>query len=69
MTKQADPGGFQVDFDQPLIGIPLVENGREVVRYFTNEAEADKAMRKYRTRNGRHLAGVWRDLNWEGFAD
>lgn len=70
MTKQAGPGGFQVDFDQPLIGIPIEENGHQVVLYFTDEKAADAGLAKRRKhKDGRHLAGVWKDLNWEQAAD
>ncbi len=30
--------------NQPLIGIPFVENGKEVIRYFNEESQADNAI-------------------------
>ena len=36
--------GLTLANNQPLIGIPFVENGQEVVRYFSEEAQADKAV-------------------------
>lgn len=58
-----------VSNDQPLIAIPIDENGHEVVYYFTDDEAADKAVAKRRPQDGRHLAGVWKDLDWEEFAD
>jgi hypothetical protein len=47
-----------------LIGIVLVEDGEEVVRYFTEETEADAAVAQVVA--GRHsLAGAWADLDWD----
>lgn len=53
------------DFDQPLIGIPFLENGREVVRYFADEGAADAAVSDQAIRLARSLAGSWSDLNWD----
>lgn len=36
--------GFAVSPDRPLIGIMMIEDGREVVRYFADEADADAAI-------------------------
>ena len=70
MTEQPNPiTSFDVATSQPLIGVPLEENGHEVVRYFADEAAADKALAKRHPRDGRHLAGVWNDLNWKEFDD
>ncbi len=51
--------------DQPLIGIVLIENGREVTRYFVDEAEAEAAVASYGAGNAGTLAGAWSDLDWE----
>jgi hypothetical protein len=69
VAEQLHPTSFDVAYDQPLIGIPLEENGRKVVRYFTDDAEADKALAMRHRRDVRHLAGAWKDLNWEAAAD
>jgi hypothetical protein len=50
--------------DRPLIGIILIEDGDEVVRYFTDEAEADAAVAADRIPAARVLAGAWNDLDW-----
>ena len=55
---QGDPG-------QPLIGVIAEEQGREVVRYFTEEQEADKVMVQNTTQDALALAGAWSDLEWD----
>jgi hypothetical protein len=74
MARRRHPEvSFDLASDQPLIGIPLEENGRQVVRYFTDEEEADRALAEERPQDGRHLFGAWTvidpDLDWEEFAD
>jgi len=72
MAEQIPPTSFDATSGQPLIGIPLEENGRQVVRYFADEDAADKAMAKPR-QDGRHLAGAWKaidpELDWDQLAD
>jgi hypothetical protein len=60
--EQAPPPGS--DFGQPLIGIPFAENGHEVIRYFTDEAAADAAVREQAIQRAVSLAGSWGDLDW-----
>jgi hypothetical protein len=55
--EQAPPPSS--DFGQPLIGIPFAENGHEVIRYFTDEAAADAAVRESGGQLGR--PGLGRD--------
>lgn len=50
--------------DRPLIGVVLIEDGEEVVRYFTNEADADAVVAQSPT-DVRSLAGAWADLDWD----
>ena len=57
--------GLAVRPDLPLIGVVLVENGQEVVRYFANEEEADSVIASHRAADARSLAGAWADLDWE----
>jgi hypothetical protein len=56
---------FTLSGNQPLIGIPFEENGQEVVRYFSEETQADKAVSKDATQTALNLAGAWSDLSWE----
>ncbi len=57
--------GFTLSGNQPLIGIPFEENGKEVVRYFSEETQADKAVSDDATQTALNLAGAWSDLSWE----
>ncbi|MDO8669844.1 MAG: hypothetical protein Q7O66_00225 [Dehalococcoidia bacterium] len=50
--------------DQPLIGLILKEDSREVVRYFAEETEADAAIPQDATRDALSLAGAWSELSW-----
>jgi hypothetical protein len=56
---------LQGDLGQPLIGIIAEEEGHEVVRYFTEEQEADKGTVQNTTEDALALAGVWSDLEWD----
>jgi hypothetical protein len=58
ITVQADPG-------QPLIGVITEEQGRDVVRYFTQEQDADRALVEDTTQAALALAGAWSDLAWD----
>jgi hypothetical protein len=55
---------FTIASNQPLIGIPFQENGKEVIRYFSEEEQADKAVSENITQTALSLAGVWSDLDW-----
>jgi hypothetical protein len=57
--------GLQSDHDQPLIGVIAEEQGHEVVRYFTEEQEADKVMVQGTTQDAVALSGAWSDLEWD----
>ena len=56
--------GFVVRHDQPLLGIPLQEEGQEVVCYFAEEGQADATIPQSATQEALQLAGVWHDLDW-----
>jgi hypothetical protein len=56
---------LQGDIGQPLIGVIAEEEGHEVVRYFTEEQEADKVMVHNTTEEALALSGVWSDLEWD----
>ena len=58
--------GLAVRPDLPLIGVVLVENGQEVVRYFANEGGGlASVIASHRAADARSLAGAWADLDWE----
>ncbi len=54
---------------QPLIGIPFQENGKEVIRYFSAEEQADKAVSEDATQQALRLAGAWSDLDFDEMLD
>ena len=51
--------------NQPLIGIPSEEKGREVVRYFTGEAEADASVPQSATQAALGVIGAWSGFDWD----
>jgi hypothetical protein len=56
---------FVVRHDQPLLGVPLQEEGHEVVCYFAEEGQADATLPPNATQEALHLAGAWHDLDWD----
>lgn len=73
MPEQPNPpSSFDVTASQPLIGVPLQENGRNLVRYFADEDAADKALAKRRHSDAHGLAGAWLRadplLDWDELA-
>ena len=62
-----DPHGLPANAGQPLIGIPMEEDGRLVVRYFTDEAAAARSDRTLEA--ALSVIGAWSDLDWEETAD
>ena len=62
--------GFEVRRNQPLIGIIMQNDEEEVVHYFTDEEEADKASTKNSIQRALSLAGAWKDLgDWDDVLD
>jgi len=64
-TSFTNVPSFTLSGNQPLIGIPFEENGQEVVRYFSEETQADKAVSEDATQRALDLAGAWSDLDWD----
>jgi hypothetical protein len=48
-----------------LIRVVLIEDGREVVCYYADEAAAEAALSKRAGAEARALAGAWADLDWD----
>jgi len=48
--------------NQPLIGIPLKEDGEDVVQYFTDEEGVEEASTSASLQRALSLAGAWKDL-------
>jgi hypothetical protein len=63
MTEQKQQHSFSVPRNQPLIAVPVEENGQEMVRYFTDEEEAERDASG--VAEALSLAGAWRDLDEE----
>ena len=63
--------GWTARADQPLIGVPSIEDGEEIVRYFTSEEDADRALDHDQASIQRalNLAGAWKDLDDEDGPD
>ena len=59
------PPSFTIARNQPLIGIPFQEHGKEIIRYFSQEELADQAVSEDATHKALSLAGAWSDLDWE----
>jgi hypothetical protein len=57
------PEGFIARRDQPLIGFPEQQNGQEVTRYFTDEADADQALDQAGGQQALNMLGAWRHLD------
>jgi hypothetical protein len=57
------PQGFSARRDQPLIGVVVPDGDREIVRYFTDEAEADEALSQSGIAQALSLAGAWKDID------
>ena len=62
---QPPPGqGFEVRRDQPLMGVIVQQGDDEIVRYFTDEAEADQVSTPRGIQRALNLAGAWQDMDW-----
>lgn len=60
-----EPVSLLAGEDQPLICIPVTENGREAVRYFTDDAEAERYVTDEDIQAALNAIGAWSDLDWE----
>jgi hypothetical protein len=71
MPEPAIPHALTTRRGQPLIGVPSREGADEVVRYFTSEEEADKALSHDQSSIQRalSLAGAWAELDSEDGPD
>ena len=65
----APNSGFLVRSGQPLIGVLVEEDGEEMVRYFSEEQEADTVASLSVTQDALRLAGAWSDLDWEEWVE
>jgi hypothetical protein len=63
--RQPEVAKLQAAPGQPLIGVIAEEAGTEVVRYFTEEQDADRVLVEDTTRAALALTGAWSDLAWD----
>lgn len=63
------PHSLSVRGDRPLLGVIVQEGDEEVVRYFTDEQDTNRAARQRRIEKALSLAGAWADLDWEEALD
>ncbi|MBV9279424.1 MAG: hypothetical protein JOZ41_05040 [Chloroflexi bacterium] len=70
MARESDhSSSFFVPDTQALIGVAIRQHGREVTRFFADEAEADRELTQQATDQALQLAGCWSDLPWEELED
>ena len=62
-AQPAQRASFVARIHQPLIAVPIDNNGEEAVCYFTDEAQADAALGQDAPEAVIKLAGVWSDLD------
>ncbi len=55
--------------DQALIGIPVRENGKEMVRYIADEDDLENGASISSVERALALAGVWSDLDADEMLD
>jgi hypothetical protein len=60
---ESEPRSLTARADQPLIAIPVDEDGREMVRYFIDEEAADEALGDTGVQQALSLAGAWKDID------
>lgn len=53
------------DNTQPLIAVPIEEDGKDRVLYFTSEDAADAALPYSVTEDALSVIGAWADLDWD----
>jgi hypothetical protein len=63
--RRPEQASLVVESDQPLIAVPLEENGRAVEQYFVEQPLSDVAGSEQSIQEALSLGGVWSDLDWE----
>lgn len=67
--EAARTAGFTAHADQPLIAVPDEVDGRQVVRYFTSEEDADAATNGQTLQKALDAIGAWSDLDLNEMLD
>jgi hypothetical protein len=65
MSELPPTTGLSVADDRPLVGLPSRRNGREVVRYFTEDTNAPSPLPEDVLRRARAAYGSWKGLDWQ----
>lgn len=63
------PNSMIARTDQPLIGVPVRQNGHDLVRYVADENDLDKSSTQSSIDRAVALAGAWRDIDGDGMLD
>lgn len=63
--ERSDTSILAVDDTQPLIAVPIDQDGHAVVLYFTSEDAADAALPRSVTEEALSVIGAWSDLDWD----
>jgi len=73
MMRSDRPTSLVVQPDQPIVAIPLIENGREVVRYAVDDDTGETVHESPSSSESIHealsLAGAWSDWDWDETID
>lgn len=60
---------FQARWDQPLIGIPAIEDGQRVIRYSVDEETSESTASANEHHGLLSVIGAWSDLDWDEMSD
>ena len=70
MSQSAQQSIFTTRGKQPLIAIPIEENGEEVIYYFNSYKEADAFTKKHDSiQKALDAAGSWSDIDFDDMLD
>ncbi len=68
-SVKASAQGLTLPVNRPLIGLLTEEDGRQVVRYFAGDSDADAATGPdERLSAALAVIGAWSDLDWDEFS-
>lgn len=60
---------LEVPIDRPLIGVISRRHGKDVVRYFADDASAGAAVADTAVKRALAAIGSWSDLDWDEMED
>lgn len=68
-SKTASAPFLVVERHEPVVAIPITENGREVVYYGVDGAEYQQSPHPLSVQDALDLAGAWSDIDWDEAVD